>query len=188
MKRLCLPLLLVFCLLLSACGSKAGESQYSAFSQSLSEMDSLSFTAALRAEYEDKTVEFTLRYDEDRELAVVTVLSPELIAGIKARIAQGGTSLEYDGMIIDTGDLDGYGLTPMSALPALVRTMRSGHLESYWTEDGRAVFQLIADDHLSAVVWFEPENMTPMRAELVSDGHVKVVCDIAGWGPITELE
>lgn len=182
MKRLCLPLLLVCCLLLSACGSHAAEDRYSSFAQALSETDTLSFTAVLRAEYEDKTVDFTLRYDADTEGAVVTVLAPELVAGIKARVSGGSTALEYEGIIIDTGRLDDYGLTPMSALPTLVEAMRGGHLESYWTEDNRAVFQLILDDHLYAVVYFESETMTPVRAELVSDGSVRVVCDIAGWG------
>ena len=182
MKRLCLPLLLILCLLLSACGDNKAEERYNTFAQALSETDSLSFTAAVRAEYEDRALEFTLRYDRDEEATLVTILAPELVSGIKARIVQDSTALEYEGMIIDTGDLDSYGLSPMSALPCLIETMCSGHLESTWTEDGRAVFQLIANDHLYAVVYFENETMTPVRAELLSDGHVRVVCDIAGWG------
>ena len=180
MKRLCLPLLLI-CLLLCACGSKEAESQYDAFAQSLSEADTLSFTAALRCEYEDRTLEFTVRYEQEGESTAVTVLAPELVAGVKARIVQDSTALEYEGIRIDTGDLDGYGLSPMSALYSLTEAMRSGHLESSWTEDGRAVYQLIANDHLYAVVSFEPESMCPVRAELVSEGHVRVVCDISGW-------
>ncbi len=182
MKRLCLPVLLLLCLLLSACGDRAGEERFREFSDALAQQETLSFTAALRAEYEDKTVEYTLRYEEGPEGALITVLSPELLAGIKARLAGDGAALEYDGLVIDTGDLDSRGLTPISALPALVETLRSGHLESYWTEEGRALFQLIADDELSAVVRFEPETMTPLRAELISGGHVRVVCDLAGWG------
>ena len=182
MRRRFIPLLLLFCQLLSACGSGAAENQYNAFAQALSEMDTLSFTAVLRAEYEDKTVDFTLRYNEDESGTSVTVLAPELVAGIKARVVGDSTALEYEGILIDTGNLDNFGLTPMSALPILVETMRAGHLESYWTEDSRAVFQLILDDHLYAVVYFESETMTPVRAELVSDGHVRVACDIAGWG------
>lgn len=181
MKRLCLPLLLIFCLLLSGCGTGASKKQYEQFSQELSSQSSLSFTAQLRAEYEDKTVEFTLGYEMDENGQTVTVLAPELIAGVKARISAGKTALEFDSVSLDTGELDRYGLTPMSALPLLVDAMRSGHLDSCWQEDGKSVYQLILNDHLSASVWFETESMTPVRAELMSEGRVTVCCEISEW-------
>lgn len=181
MKRLCLPLLLVFCLLLSGCGAGASKKQYEQFSQELSSQNSLSFTAQLRAEYEEKTVDFTLCYEADENGQTVTVLAPELIAGVKAHITAGNTALEYDGVRLDTGALDRYGLTPMSALPVLVDAMTNGHLDSRWQEEGKSVFQLIANDHLSATVWFEAESMTPVRAELVSDGRVTVCCELSDW-------
>ena len=71
---------------------------------------------------------------------------PEIIAGISARIAGDGTALVYDGMILDTGELDAYGLTPMSAL----------------------------------TVWFD-EQMRPLKAELVSEGQLRVACAIENW-------
>ena len=181
MKRLCLPLLLVFCLLLSSCGAGASRKQYEQFSQELSSQSSLSFTAQLRAEYEDKTAEFTLCYERDEDGQTVTVLAPELIAGVKAHIAAGNTALEYDGVRLDTGELDSYGLTHMSALPVLVDAMLNGHLDSRWQEDGKSVCQLISNDHLSVSVWFETESMTPVRAELASDGRVTVCCEISDW-------
>lgn len=181
MRRFFLPVLLCFCLLLSACGANAVESRYKAFSQELAERDTLSFTAALRAEYEDRAASFTLRYDRNAAGCTVTVLEPEIVAGIKARLDEGGSRLEYEGLIIDTGDLGSYGLTPMSALPTLVEAMKSGHLESFWEEGGLAVMQLILDDHLSAQVSFQQETMIPVHAELVSDGKVTVVCEIENW-------
>ncbi len=181
MKRLCLPLLLVCCLLLSACGDAALESRYEDFAQSLREAEALSFTAALRAEYEDKTVDFRLRYEQAGEDAFVTVLEPELVAGIGVRVTGGGTALEYGDLMLDTGPLDEYGLSPMSALPLLVRALGAGHLESVWSEGGLSLCQLILDDHLYAVVSFEPETMTPVRAELVSGGAVKALCELTDW-------
>ncbi len=102
MKRLCLPFVLALCLLLSGCGSGV-KKQYEQFSSALVQRDSLSFTARLRAEYEDKTAEFTLKYARDESGQTITVTEPEIIAGISARIAGDGTALEYDGMILDTG-------------------------------------------------------------------------------------
>lgn len=181
MKRLCLPVLLAFCLLLTGCGSKAAKKQFEKFSEELAGSAALSFTAQMRAEYEDKTVQFTLQYEKDETGCAVTVLAPELIAGVKARVAGGDTALEYDGMIIDTGTLDSYGLTPMSALPVLVQAMTAGHLDSYWQENGMTVMQLIPNDHLTATVWFEGGSLVPVRAELISEGRVTVSCDIESW-------
>ena len=109
------------------------------------------------------------------------VLSPELIKGVRARLEDGSSCLEYSGVMLETGKLDRYGLTPMSALPALVKALREGHLDACWTEDGKTVLQLIADDCLTATVWLESGSMTPMRAELSSDGRVRVFCTITDW-------
>lgn len=181
MKRHFIPLLLTFCLLLSACGANAAETRFKSFSQELAEQDTLSFTAKVRAEYEDRTLYFTLKYDQTPAGCTVTVMEPELIAGIRARLTAGGSSLEYEGLIVDTGNLDNYGLSPLSSLPRLVEAMKSGHLESFWAENDLSVVQLILDDHLYANVSFEPSSMLPVRGELVSDGRVTVVCDIENW-------
>ncbi len=182
MRRICLPLLLILCLLLSACGDSGQlRDAYKDFSQSLSGTDSLSFTASLRAEYEHKTARFTLSYAEEGESCTVTVVKPELIAGVSAHMERGGTELEYDGVMLDTGDLDEFGLSPMSSLPVLVTAMREGYLDSFWTEDGKSVYQLIPNDNLICTVWFEPSSMTPVRAELISGGRVTVYADIVDW-------
>lgn len=180
MKRLC-PMILLCCLLLCGCGGDAVKQDYQKFADSLNARTDLSFTADVRAEYEDRSAEFTLLYTEDTGGCTVEVLSPGLIKGIKARLKADGTSLEYEGLVLDTGALDAHGLSPMSSMPALVKALRQGHLDSYWTEDGKTVLQLIADDELTATVWLESESMTPMRAELISDGRVRVFCTVSSW-------
>lgn len=179
MKRLCLPLLLAVCLLLSGCGSQAAQKQYEQFSKELAEKNELSFTAELRAEYEDKSVDFTLSYEKDGEGCTVTVLKPETIRGVTARIAAGGTAVEYDGIMLDTGRLDDYGLSPMTALPILVEAMISAHADSFWDDGGLDAVKLIPNDNLSAVVRFD--NGIPVSAELISDGRVTVICEIEDW-------
>ena len=181
MKKSLLPLLLCVCLLLSGCGGRAEETRFARFSEFLSARDTLSFTAELRAEYEDKTLRFTLAYQKDAEGQTVQVLKPERIAGIRARLGAGSGTLEYEGLILDTGPLDPYGLTPMNALPKLVEALCTGHLDSHWSEEGHPVFRLILDDQLSVSVWFEPESMTPLYAELQSGDKVCVFCGISDW-------
>ena len=140
MKKLCLLTLLALSLLLAACGKdRAFKSEYESFSKELASAEAVSFTANVRAEYEHKTARFALSYTGDESGAVVTILAPELISGISARVSPDGTSLEYGEISLDTGSLDSHGLSPMSALPVMMRALKSGHLDSYWTEEiGRA--------------------------------------------------
>ena len=181
MKRAIFPLLLVACLLLSGCGRRADEKRFVSFSEDLAGRTSLSFRADLRAEYADRTLSFTLAYAKDAEGETVSVLKPERIAGIRAHLRPGSDTLEFEGLILDTGPLDPYGLTPMNALPRLVEALCTGHLDSHWEENGAPVCHLILDDHLSVTVWFSPEGMIPTYAELQSDEKVHTFCTISDW-------
>ncbi|MBR1457443.1 MAG: hypothetical protein IJ594_09850 [Oscillospiraceae bacterium] len=181
MKRLRIPILLLFCLLLCGCGSSGARSRCRAFSEQLAARETLHFTAQLRTEYPDRTAAFKLQYAmEDGEQAV-TVKEPESIAGIRARLLPGETRLEYDDLILDVGNLDDRGLSPMAALPTLVEAMRSGHLDSFWKEGGELAAEFVLTDELRAQVRFEPESMTPTHAELLRADTVAVYCDITDW-------
>ena len=180
MKRILIPVLLC-ALLLSACGKNRGESEFRAFSERLTGLDSLSFTAQVRAEYEHKTARFGLSYSEDSQGGRVTVLAPELIRGVSASVKPGSSTLEYDSVVLDTGSLDSYGLSPLSSLPAMLRAMRFGHVDSVWEEDGKTVVLLEPDDGLRCTVWFGKAGMTPLRAELITDGRVTVYVEISDW-------
>ncbi len=181
MKKLCLPLLLIICLLLSGCGGREFSDAQEQLSQRLGAVEALSFTANVRAEYENKTARFTLSYSEDSQGGSVTVLAPQLIAGVTARVKPDGTSLEYEGISLGTGELDDYGLSPMSALPMLLQALKTGALDSGWTEGDYTVMQIDSTDTLSCTVWLQPDSLTPCQAELITDGRVKVFIEISDW-------
>ena len=179
MKKLSL-LVLTLCVIISGCGKKNVQADFEAFSQRV-ENSCISFTANIRAEYENKTARFTLGYEESGEGGTVTVLAPELIKGIKAHVSPGSTSLEYESIVLDTGALDNFGLSPLSSLPHLVQAMRRGHMDSFWEEDEALVLQLQSEDELKCTVWFKKEGMIPLRAELSSGGRVTVFVEIDHW-------
>lgn len=182
MKR-CIMIILSLCtaLTLTGCGKNRGESDYRAFAERINALKALSFTAQVRAEYEHKTARFGLSYEENEEGGRVTVLAPELIKGVSARVRPGSSTLEYDTVVLDTGSLDSFGLSPLSSLPALVRAMKLGHVDSVWEEDGKTVVLLEPDDTLRCTVWFSKGDMRPMRAELITDGRVTVYVEISDW-------
>ena len=180
MKKL-YPLLLCLCFMLTGCQRRDVQAEFERFSQDLSGAAALSFTANIRAEYENKTARFSLSYTEDSEGGTVTVLAPELIKGIRARVSPGGTQLEYDSVVLDTGALDSFGLSPLSSLPLLVQAMKSAHLDTFWQEDGMLVLQLEPDDGRKCTVWFEENSMIPLRAEIISGDRVTVYIEISDW-------
>ena len=180
MKKCCLPLLIALCLTLSGCGTGSAKAGFEELSGRVESCDELSFTADVRAEYEHKTARFTLSYREDEDGGLVTVLAPELIAGVSARIEPGTTKLEYDSVVLDTGSLDNFGLSPLSSMPLLVQSIRAGHPESYRTEGDFTVIELEPDDGLRCTVWFD-KDMTPARAELARDGQVIIYIEIKDW-------
>ena len=180
MKRLVLLLLLVPCLLLGGCGHNDAAGRFAPFSEELAARSDLCFTAALRAEYPDRSAAFTLRYEDCGPGAVVTVLEPEEIRGVSVHVNGAESSLGYDAIVLDTGALDRYGLSPASAPVRLVQALREGHLESAWEEEGLTVWEIILDDGQSVCVWLS-EALVPVRAELISDGRVTVFCEIGDW-------
>ena len=141
MKRwmLCLCALAA-ALLLGGCGANRAAGQQAALAQALCARRDLCFEAQLRAEYPDKTVRFRLDYRENEGGCCLTVLEPEEIGGISLQLSSDGTQLRFEGVTLDTGPLDRYGLSPVSALPALTQALRSGHLERAWTDSMKAIF------------------------------------------------
>ena len=168
MKKASLALLLCVCLLLGGCANK-NEARFREFSAALRERSDLELTAEVRAEYDDQSCSFTLRCVEDGEGGcTVEVLEPELIRGVKARMSAGGTKLVYEDVSVDTGGGDA-ALSPMGALPLLLRALRDGALDSAWTEKGCCAVSLRPEDSVELTVLFD-EDMKPDYAEVVKDG------------------
>ena len=178
MKKLFLPLLLAAALLLGGCANKA-EARFRDFSGELRARDDLDVTAEVRAEYDDRSCSFTLRYTEDGGGAcTVEVLEPELIRGVKARLSADGTRLIYDSVVVDTGDDGGTGLSPMGALPLLMRALRGGALDSVWKEDGCLAVRLVPEDGTGVTVIFD-ERTQPAYAEIDHEGTTVLFIDIS---------
>lgn len=178
MKRLYPFVLLALCIILTGCGKNRALEGVESFSEKLNSTEKTSFTAELRTEYEDKTVGFTLSFVSDADGCTVTVIEPALIRGISAHVKDGGTKLVFDSVALDTGDLDDFGLSPMSSLPLLLDAMKNGFIESAWEENGEYCADIIASDELSVQLRLDKYTLTPTHAELISEGRVKVFTDL----------
>ena len=179
MKRRFLILLMILPLLLCGCGN-GEELAFEEFRQELQNADSLSFTADVRAEYEDSTAEFELAFSMQGDEYTVEILEPELVAGIKARVKSGDTHLEYDGAILDIGKLTDRGLCPMSALPYLTDALKNAYADMAWTESGLLTVRLVPSDDMSVTLWIDEEN-APVNAEITYKEKTVVFIEIDDW-------
>ena len=177
MKKLFLPLLLLGALLLGGCENR-NEAQFRSFSEALRAREDLALTAVVRAEYDDRTLSFTLACREEGEGGcTVEVIEPELIRGVKAHLKGSGAELLYEDVRLDTGDDGGTGLSPMRALPLLLYALREGTPDSFWTEEGCLAVRLVPEDDLDVTVLFD-ETMLPRCAEIAHKGVTVLFIEI----------
>ena len=93
-------------------------------------MTSCAAQAVVTADYGQRVYRYELSAAVNGEEALLTLTAPETVAGLTARIEEDEGWLEYDGAILETGELAPGGLTPMGAIPALLETARSGYLDA----------------------------------------------------------
>ena len=98
--------------------------------------------------YSETVYDFTLNAEWRREgETVLTVTAPELLSGITARIAKGETVLEYDGAGLSLGLLDGDGLTPVSAVTAVMEQIEQGYMaKCAWAGENEENLQISFQD------------------------------------------
>ena len=182
MKRIGLCACILTLLLISGCGSHEKNARdWRQFRENINSAQALSMKVEVTADIGGKVMTYTLAYTESGGESSVEVLAPELIAGIRARFSESGAALEYDGLVLDTGEPAPDGLTPISALPALAGAFRSGHVESLGSEISDGVAMLTADVLISessaARIWLDAASRAPLCAEIRSGGRVIVRCE-----------
>ena len=136
--------------------------------------------ADISALYGDVVFEFSVEAQgEQGGESSVTVTAPESVAGITARIRKGEALLEYDGLGLSLGELDDSGLTPVSALPALLKCLKEGYIaDCAWSEaaDGRVLLLQCRDPRSDGGagtgfdLYLDPVSHVPLRAEVSRDG------------------
>ena len=145
--------------------------------------------------YSEAVFDFTLdaRWSREGE-TVLTITAPELVAGITARIAQGETVLEYDGAGLSLGLLDGDGLTPVSAIPALMEQIERGWMaKCAWAgEEGQYLQVCFRDPELEEntgtqfLLTFDRASHALLGAEVSTAGETVLTAQVRNF--TTEME
>ena len=145
--------------------------------------------------YSEAVFDFTLdaRWRREGE-TVLTVTAPELVAGITARIAEGETVLEYDGAGLSLGLLDGGGLTPVSAVPAVMEQIEKGYMaKCAWAGESEQYLQIdFRDPELESntgtqfLLTFDRASRALLSAEVSVAGETVLTAQISNF--TTELK
>ena len=181
-------LMITLCLVLSACGGGATGAEQLALDirGEYLAMEGCTGTLTITADYGQRVYEYgvDLTYRRAGE-SVLTLTSPEAVAGVTARLENGSGSLEYDGMRVETGPLDENGMSPMDAVPTLMRYATEGFIAECTMEetDGGQVLRVICRDPEQQAgtgqecsLWFDPDSHALLRGELSQDGYTVIQC------------
>lgn len=178
MKRAILPALMIA--LLCACSSaEKQEEEFDAWRQTL---NAASAMALVTISQDGLAAEYELKCDWTPEESRVEVLAPEVIAGVTASRSGADTRLEYDGLILSLGQLGE--ISPVSALPALMDTIRTGYVELCYTEhaeDGDLLaVEFSPENGLIVRLWLD-EDMVPVCADFSADGIAEIKITVSDW-------
>lgn len=133
---------------------------------------------------------YTLRFDADAEETRVTVLSPDLLAGVTAHLAADTLTLEYDGLVLDAGGtIDG--VSAVNCVPLVLRAVAEGYLTEESEEEidrgGERVHALrlgFESEHgsgtLRCIVWFDDAGL-PLRAEIAENEKITAYMEFTSF-------
>lgn len=183
MRRLPVVLLLFF--LFSGCTN--GDSQLDSvikLRNRIEKCENCSFTAAITADYGEKTNEFKMTCvtgaDGDMSFEVV---EPSTISGITGSFTKDSGMLTFDDQILMFEMLADDQITPISAPWLLMQTLKGGYI-SACGQDGKNILVQIDDsyygDSLQADIWLNDSNV-PIRAEFIWRGKRIVSIDVADF-------
>lgn len=173
MKRLLVVIVSVF--LLTGCAKQEGH-MHNAMSlrEKLLNANGCSFDAVITADYADKIYTFGMQclFDKDGNLTF-TVTQPDTIAGITGAIAINSGKLTFDDKVLAFSLLADGELSPVSAPWLLIKTLRSGYLQSSSMDSGRT--HLTIDDSYEADalkmdIWLN-DSFLPATAEIIWQGR-----------------
>ena len=188
--RKCLVCVLMI-ILLTGCGaaegSEAEELALTIRGEYLA-IDSCAVQAAITADYGQRVYQYEMAAAVNGDETVLTLSAPETVAGLTARITGEDGLLEFDGVSVETGPLDGQGLTPVSALPALLEAARSGYITACALEEDGALLRVDCGDPAGSpgrgtetVLWFDAATHALVRGEVSVDGFRAILCEFTGF-------
>ena len=142
----------------------------------------------ITADYGDRVFECALELDHTAGGdTVLTVTEPEILRGVTARLKDGNSYLEFDGLMLDTGPLSPEGYSPIDCVPFLLEQIRGGFISRWGLEtlgEQECVRFTTGDpagqtgEGTECELWFDKESFALMKGEIAVDGSMVLRCDV----------
>ena len=183
MRKFLISVLMIALLLLPGCGEreKKLETGFEAFREAVTLAESITAAAELTVSSGQTAADYAIALSYDGRRVDMTLLEPELLAGVTASVEKGETELSYGSVRLGAGPIDADGLTPVSALPAILEAMESGYVELLWWEGDYMAARLHIGDTSVLTLWLEGDTLTPVTAEIASGGLTVMTCKFTAW-------
>ena len=188
----CVPMMTLL-LLLSACGGGSGGedgSRTAELRDRYHDCAGCAMEAGVSCGQEGLAWEAELRceYVPGGE-SVVEVLSPEMIAGVRAVLSEPEWRLEYQGDSLNAGTLSDEEISPAACLPRLMSALRDGWLleegEETWDEVPCLRITVdqtgVKDGKILSTIWLRRDDGTPLRGEIAVDGETILTADFTSF-------
>ena len=178
-------------LLLAGCGRRGGnegEELALTIRGEYLAMDGCAARAAVTADYGQRVYRYEMAVAVSGGETLLTLSAPETVAGLTARMAGEENFLEFDGLSVETGPLDEHGLTPVSAVPALLEAARSGYITACALEEDGTVLRVDCGDPAGSpgtgtetALWFDTSTHALMKGEMSVDGFRVILCEFSDF-------
>ena len=183
MRKTKIYALMITLSLLSGCGQDNSTEQLALdIRSSYLSCDTFSAHACLTADYGLRVYSYEMDVLLSEDTTTLTLTQPDYAAGIIAVLKDGQSSLRFQDISVETGPLDPDGLTPVSAVPALLKAVRSGFITGCFQEEsGLLRIDCGSPDApvglgTQTTLWFQPENGTLVQGDILVDGIRRITC------------
>ena len=180
-------------LLLAGCGRTEvgkGEELALAIRGEYLAMDRCATQASITADYGQRVYQYEMAVTVTESETTLSLTAPETVAGLTARLEGEEGLLEFDGVSVETGPMDENGLTPASAVPALLEAARSGYITACALEEEDTLLRVDCGDPAGSpgsgtetVLWFDASTHALVRGEVSVDGFRVVLCEVTQFTP-----
>ena len=172
---------------LPACRTGENEARAEELRGRYAALTAYSAAAEVALPREEGDARYTLRFDADGEETRVTVLAPELLAGVTARLSADALKLEYDGLVLDAGGAV-EGLSAVNCVPLTLRAVGDGYLLEQNEEtlgDTERTLRLSLESEASGstlryTVWFTPDG-APLYAEIAENEEIAAFIEFTSF-------
>ena len=161
----------ILSLMLMLGGCESGSADIGGVAEYYAGLESVSAEAEIKTN-SGALICYEISFLREGDTDSVTILSPESIAGITARLTEGKTEIVYEDLALETllPDISGY--APADAVSGMIEDLESRMPEEYGfaSLDGAETIKMIFKDEydggdISKIIWVSKEDFSPIRAE-----------------------